>query len=57
MCRLCSVSYEVDKQKMPADLRTGIESRIVLRPDDEVKAQAAEKGCCLSLDCRVILPD
>jgi hypothetical protein len=28
---------------MPADSRTGIESRIVLRPVYEVKAQAAEK--------------
>jgi hypothetical protein len=29
---------------MPADSRTGIESRIVLRPVCEVKETAAEKG-------------
>ncbi len=34
---------------MPADLRTGIESRMVLRPDDEVKVQVAESGPSLVL--------
>lgn len=40
---------ESDKQKMPADSRTGIERRIVLRPVREVKAQTAESSSSLAL--------